>query len=108
MDYQIKQKQAKHGSTDQEIFKAITDFQTSGISTEDFCGIYGIDEPTFKSWNRKYNKMKNADKIGLIEFTASDSAFSDPQVLFEVETFEGNVFRFYRESNPEFVKQLIG
>jgi len=44
----------------------------------------------------------------LIEVTAPDSAFADPQVLFEVETFEGNVFRFYRERNPEFIKQLIG
>ena len=108
MDYQIKPKQAKHGSTDQEIFKVFTDFQTSGIGTEDFCGIYGIDEPTFNSQNRKYNKIKSADKIGLIEVTAPDSAFADPQVLFEVETFEGNVFRFYRERNPEFIKQLIG
>ena len=38
MDYQIKLKKAKHGSTDREIFKAITEFQTSGISTDDFCG----------------------------------------------------------------------
>ena len=52
--------------------------------------------------------MKIADKIGLIELTAADSAFADLQVLFEVETFEGNVFRFYRERNPDFVKQLIG
>jgi hypothetical protein len=108
MDYQTKQKQVKQGSTDQEIFKAITEFHTSGISTEDFCGVYGIDESTFKSWNRKYNKMYNADKIGLIEVTAPEWALREPQVLFEVETFDGNVFRFYRESNPEFIKQLIG
>lgn len=108
MDYQTKQKQVKHGSTDQEIFKAITEFHTSGISVEDFCGVYGIDEPTFKSWNRKYNKMKSTDKIGLLEVPVPESLLEQPQVLFEVETFDGNVFRFFRESNPEFIKQLIG
>jgi hypothetical protein len=52
--------------------------------------------------------MKNADKIGLIELTAPDSAIANPQALFEVETFEGNVFKFYRGSSPDFIKQLIG
>lgn len=82
----------------------MTDYHSSGISNEEFCQMYEIDESTFKSWNRKYNKMKNSDKIGLIEFTPPDLAMDVRQVLFEVETFDGNVFRLYRESNPEFIK----
>jgi hypothetical protein len=70
--------------------------------------MYGIDEATFKSWNRKHNNMKNADKIGLLEVPIPDSVPEQPRVLFEVETYDGNIFRFFREGNPDFIKQLIG
>jgi len=108
MDNQSKQKQGKQLPNEQEILKALSELETSGVSVDEFCQMYSIDESTFKSLNRKHNKMKNSEKVGLLEVSDPGSVQAVPQVLFEVETIEGNVFRFYRESSPEFIKQLIG
>lgn len=108
MEYQSKQKPGKHVPSDHEILKAMTDFHTAGITVEEFCQMYEIDDSTFRSWNRKFNKMKNAEKVGLIEVPIPDGSLLPSQILFEVETFDGNLYRFYREGNVDFIKQLIG
>lgn len=93
--------------TDQEICEAMSELEKSNLSVAEFIQVYDIDEPTFKSWSRKYNKMKPPGKSGLIPINVSPSALlmGGQAVLLEVERAEGDIIRIYR---PEDAQRIIG
>jgi hypothetical protein len=106
-EHQNNYKTGSGSYSEQQIFDAIVEFETSSFSMEEFIQLYEIDEATFKSWNRKYNKMKGQSKSGLIPINVSPSAFgiSGQTVLLEVERAEGDIIRIYR---PEDAQRIIG